>query len=49
MGTLLMLIFRFVLGWNALEVADYQVISVTASLDTIALLVLLKLLKKKQA
>lgn len=46
MGTLLMLIFRFILGWNAEGVADYQVISVTLSLDSIALLTLLSLRKK---
>ncbi len=44
-----MLVFRFVLGWNALAVADYQVIAVTLSLDTIAFFLLLILLKKKQA
>lgn len=47
MGTLLMLVFRFVLGWNAEMIADYQIISLTLSLDTIAFLFLISLLKKK--
>lgn len=47
MGTLLMLVFRFVLGWNAEMISDYQIISITASLDTIAFLVLISLIKKK--
>ena len=47
MGTLLMIIVRFVLGWNAETVADYQVLAVTLSLDTIALFILFSLFKKK--
>ena len=47
MGTLLLLIVRFVLGWNAVSVADYQVLAVTLSLDTIALFILIFLLRKR--
>ena len=47
MGTILMLIFRFVLGWNAEGVSDYQIISLTASLDSIAIFLLIGLFKKR--
>lgn len=47
MGSLLMLVIRFVLGWNADFVADYQIMALTLSLDTIALILLISLLKKK--
>ena len=37
MGTLIMLVCRFVLGFDSMG-GDYQTIAMTASLDTIALI-----------
>lgn len=48
MGTLVMLVCRFVLGFNNVG-GDYQTIALTASLDTIALLLLLWLKRQRSA
>jgi hypothetical protein len=49
MGTILLLIFRFVLGYDSDHFANYQLLSLTVSLDTIAFLILISLFKKRQA
>ncbi len=49
MGTILLLIFRFALGYDSESFANYQLLSLTLSLDTIAFLLLLAVFKKKQA
>lgn len=46
MGTLIMLICRYVLGFNSVG-GDYQTIALTASLDTVAIIAFLNLKRLK--